>query len=285
MSNSLRISQNFLHSPRLVGRLLGKTNIGSEDTVLDIGAGKGILTTALAPACARVIAIEPDHALAEKLRKNTAEYGNVKLFEGDFLGMRLPGEPYKVFANIPFSRSADILHKLIDSPKPPEACYLIAQKQFAQKLLVKPGGYNSQLAILMSVQFKVRIVETLRPENFYPVPKVPIVFLEILKRKNPLVAAAHMQLFRDFIVHTYNAFKPSVAEALSPLFTAGQFEQLAAANSFRAKATPTQLNTQQWLALFAAALTKRSALEHLVDGAERAQLHMHAGRQSRHRTR
>ena len=124
-----RLSQHFLRSPRLALILIGHSNLKKRDTVVEIGAGSGVITSALASRVKRVIAIEPDTTTVAKLRENLDKRGitNVTVIQQDFREVELPTEPYKVFANPPFQLSPEIMHKLIEAEMPPEAIYLILQ--------------------------------------------------------------------------------------------------------------------------------------------------------------
>jgi 23S rRNA (adenine-N6)-dimethyltransferase len=288
MNRPIRFSQNFLHNPTLVKSLLAKTDITDKDTVYDIGAGKGIIASALAAKCHTVVAVEADPKLVDVLRKNLQGCSNVLVYEGDFLNLPLPQARYKVFANIPFNLNADILHRLVDADNPPTSSYLVVQKEFAQKLITGKKGdksHNSQLAVLLDVQFKARIVAELSPTDFYPIPKVTSVLLEILKRQAALVPAQDMQLFRNFVVYTYNAFKPSVSEALLPIFNSNEFARVAKDLGFASSSKPTQLYSGQWLGLFSLALKRRQNLERLVHNREELLAKKHATRTKLHRTR
>lgn len=174
------LSQHFLRSPRLALFLIGHSNIKKRDLVLDIGAGSGVITSALARRTREVWAIEPDHQTAEKLRKNLEKQGitNVRIFEQDFLTLDLPLEPYKVFANPPFHLSSAIVHRLIEADNPPESFYLILQKQFALKLLNTDRHYTSQLGHELITDYITKIRYPLKPNDFTPPPAVPTVLFE-----------------------------------------------------------------------------------------------------------
>ena len=177
-----QLSQHFLKGPKLAGFLIGHSNIKKRDTVIDIGAGSGVITAALARRCKQVIAVEPDYETAELLRKNVGKFENVQIVEQDFLEMPLPEVPYKVFANPPFHLSSAILHKLDEADNPPEAIYLILQKQFALKLLNNDRHYTSQLGKQLFVHYAPRIRLPMRPNYFTPPPAVPTVLLELKRR-------------------------------------------------------------------------------------------------------
>ena len=182
-----QLSQHFLKSPKLALFLIGHSNIKKRDTVIDIGAGSGVITAALAKRCKQVIAVEPDAETAELLRKNVAKLENVQIIQQDFLEMDLPTGEYKVFANPPFHLSSAILHKLDEAANPPEAIYLILQKQFALKLLNNDRHYTSQLGKQLFVHYAPRIRLPLRPNYFTPPPAVPTVLLELKRRHDDII--------------------------------------------------------------------------------------------------
>jgi len=182
MNDSVKFSQNFLHSPRFVATLLARTSIATDDIVYDIGGGKGIITAALADASRTVISIEIDPQVAAKLRRNMAERANVAVFEADFRDFPLPVTPYKVFANIPFNLSHAIVRKLVFAERPPDAAYLIVQKEFAESLLPQPRRRHSRLAMHLAGNFAVRILKRLEPTDFYPRPSAQAVLVEIVPR-------------------------------------------------------------------------------------------------------
>lgn len=185
MRNHL-LSQHFLRSPKLALILIGHSNIKKRDLVVEIGAGSGVITTALSKRCRKVIAVEPDHTTATKLRTNLQKYKieNVEVVEMDFLEMNLPDEEYKVFANPPFHISSEIINKLIDDKNPPVAFYLILQKQFALKLLNTERHYTSQLGLRLIQKYQTKIRFPLKSTDFTPPPAVPTVLFEAKKNEN-----------------------------------------------------------------------------------------------------
>lgn len=178
-----RLSQHFLRSPRLALMLIGHSNLKKRDLVIEIGAGSGVITYALSRRVREVIAVEADTATAAKLRANLAARGvtNVRVVEEDFLEMSLPSVAegsYKVFSNPPFHLSSAIIRKLIEAENPPEAIYLILQKQLALKLLATERHYTSQLGWKLTSMYTTKIRLPLKPSDFTPPPAVPTVLFE-----------------------------------------------------------------------------------------------------------
>lgn len=186
MSRNHLLSQHFLRNPRLALILIGHSNLRRRDTVVEIGAGSGVITSALSKRVARVIAVEPDEEAVTKLRGHLKRQRceNVEVVVKDFMDYELPSGPYKVFANPPFHLSSAILHKLIEAANPPEAIYLILQKQFALKLLNNDRHYTSQLGLALTRDYTTRIRLPLKPTDFTPPPAVPTVLFEARRINN-----------------------------------------------------------------------------------------------------
>lgn len=183
MTRKDELSQHFLRNPRIALFLIGHSNIKKRDLVVEIGAGSGVITSALSKRCREVIAVEKDHETAEKLRQNLRNRNieNVRVVEKDFLDFELPKAEYKVFANPPFHLSSKIVHKLLEAEHQPKSFYLILQKQFALKLLNTDRHYTSQLGQALIREYQTKIRYPLRPTDFTPPPAVPTVLFEAKK--------------------------------------------------------------------------------------------------------
>lgn len=246
--HSVVYSQNFLKSSRLVAALLDTCDIHCCDTVYEIGPGKGIITEQLAQRCRRVVAIEKDPILAATLQHTFAGVHNVTIHEGDFLQYRLPAAPYKVFANIPFNITTAIVTKLTAAPCPPEDAYLSMQVEAARKFLGQPR--ESLYAVLLKPWFEIAIVHRFRRHDFMPEPRVDVVMLRLRKRGPPLIEQRDRQLFRDFVVHCFTVWRPTVRDILKDIFTFGHMQHVSRDAGIDLSATPSSLTFEQWLALF-----------------------------------
>lgn len=189
-----QLDQNFLKSPKLALFLIGHSNIKKRDLVIDLGAGSGVITSALARRCKKVIAVEKDPETAKKLRANLErqKISNVEIFVGDLRELKLPNIPYKIFANPPFSLSAEVFYKLLNlenrdgqivelenkNHRRPDAIYLILQKQLALKLIITERHYTSQLGRILAKNYATRIRLPLKETDFTPPPRVPTVLFE-----------------------------------------------------------------------------------------------------------
>lgn len=285
-SFQIRYSQNFLRDPKLVKKLIDKSSIELCDLVYEIGSGKGIITEQLAKQSAKVIGIEKDKKLYEKLRQKFIKNNKIEIKYGDFLQYNLPQEKYKIFSNIPFNLTADIIKKITSSTNPPEDTYLIIQKEAAIKFAGSPYGKERQDSLLLKPWFEMEIIYRFHQTDFYPIPHVDIVLLRIKKRGNPLVKKDQSQLYRDFIVYAFNQWKLDLKKALKKIFTYKQFIRLAKDLGFSKTAKPTDLSFEQWLGLFNYFLVGvEQYKKELVCGAEGLLKHQQARLQKIHRTK
>lgn len=242
MKRLAHYSQYFLRNPRLIKELIGHSNLTATDLVLDIGAGSGVISSVLAQKVKHIIAIEPESRMAQKLRDNISAYKNVEVYEGDFLTMPLPKGKYKVFANIPFHLSSQIMRRLTEAVNSPEALHLVVQKQFANKLLADGNHFTGQLGMMVGPLYTTRIRKRLKRTDFWPHPNVDTVFLELTKRSQPLISLADMPEYRTF---TERCFADPKIFAKTPR------QKLGLPNDIK----PSQLTLEQWIELFLASQT------------------------------
>lgn len=173
---ALKYLQNEIRNKILIEALVNQSSISPDDLVYDIGAGSGTISLTLLKKGARVIAIEKDSAAFQKCRKQCAGYDRFELFIDDFLQCKFPpATKYKVFSNIPFFHTANIIHKLLDNTNPPEDCYLIVQKEAGEKYAGIPADTLSSL--LLKPVYWIDIIHYFKSEDFFPTPAVDIVLL------------------------------------------------------------------------------------------------------------
>ncbi|HVU59555.1 MAG TPA: 23S ribosomal RNA methyltransferase Erm [Candidatus Saccharimonadales bacterium] len=276
-------SQNFLISRRLVAELVGRAGIGVQDTVVEIGPGKGIITAELAARAGKVIAVEADPRLVPALQERFTDTPTVTIIATDFLRWPLPAAPYVVFANIPFNLTADIVRKLLDDAHPPHAAYLIMQEAAARKYLAPSGGPATQAAMLLYPFFEVSLQAHISRRQFRPVPRVNAVLAGFVARPQPLIDSAQRQRYRDFVVYSFNRWQPTLVQALTGVFPPARLANLATRWHLAGK-KPSEATPAQWLALFAAFRELPVALQRPVTGAEQRLAAQQSALQKRHRT-
>lgn len=247
-TQQIALAQNFLRSSVLARRLLDASSVTPLDTVYEIGPGRGAITAALACVARKVVAIEKDPLLAQELCTRFQDVDNVQIIKGDFLRFRIPDQEYKVFANIPYNLTADIIRKILYAHPVPREAYIIVQKEAAQKFSGSPK--ETRFSILAKASFDIRIVCKLRRTDFIPAPNVDSVLLHIRKRCPPLVCEEDISLYHHFVRFGFGRWKKNLKLAFKPIFTYEQWKHLAKDFHFPMDAKPNELTFEQWMGLF-----------------------------------
>jgi len=192
------VSQNFLTSKKIIQKLICKTSIHANDHVIEIGPGKGHITGMLLQHCRKVSAIELDQKLYDRLLSKYSKCGNLSLYHKDFMKWNLPvnGE-YKIFSNIPFSHTTDILRRLTECKNPPQEAWIIMEKGAAKRFMGLPG--ENLRSLMTKPMYDMRIVHFFRREDFHPMPKVDVVMVHFKKKPICDILAAEWRNYQGFI--------------------------------------------------------------------------------------
>jgi len=244
----IQLAQNFFRDRRLVASMVADSSIGKDDTVYEIGPGEGIITQELAERAGRVIAIEKDSVLAVQLRGKLRDRTNVQVYEGDFLKYIIKDKNYKIFSNIPFNITAEVVKRILFEENSPDESYLVLQKEAAGKFSGDPA--ETEVSVLAKPWFVFKVLREFRRTDFEPVPSVDVVFLHITRREQPLVSPANAQNYRKFVRFGFEAWKKDLKTAYKHVFTYEQWKRLSKNLSFSLKAAPAELRFEQWLGLF-----------------------------------
>lgn len=244
----MTFSQNFIKSSVLVKELLSVSSISSNDLVVEIGPGLGIITQELISIAKEVIAVEKDRNLFADLKNKFNQAKNLKILNQDFLNWTLPTKPYKIFSNIPFSITAEIIDKLLKSQNKPIEFYFIMQLEAAQKYILN-DQFNAQNSILLAPFYDVQILGDIDRTSFTPKPQVDIVFVKFTLKNKFIFDQILYRQFYDFIVFGFHQWKANIFEIYKKIFSYDQFKKInhqLRINNLK----PSQLNFDQWQKLF-----------------------------------
>ena len=198
------LGQNFLFDRNLLNAIVHDAGVNKEDTVLEIGAGAGTLTRALALNAKRVISFEIDKGLKPYLEDVASEYKNVEINFADFMEVDINSidiERAKVVANIPYYITTPIIFKLADNIDKFDSITVLIQKEvalrFASKERTKEYGITS---VILQAMFDVTIPRIVKKECFTPMPKVDSALCKLVKHNR-------------YIINDFNRFKEFVSKS------------------------------------------------------------------------
>jgi 16S rRNA (adenine1518-N6/adenine1519-N6)-dimethyltransferase len=194
-----RLGQHFLISEPVIKREVEHAELSRDETVLEIGAGLGNLTKYLLSKGCEVIAIERDPLLARVLRERFPR-AKLRVICGDATRVELPRFD-KVVANLPFAISSPITFRLLKQRF--KKAVLIYQKEFAQRLIAKPGTRAySRVSVACYYFAEAKLLERIPRGAFYPPPEVDAALVELTPRRE------RMHVDEDFFMRFLAALFP-----------------------------------------------------------------------------
>ena len=208
----MKPSQNFL-AAKSVARTIAETIPLTGKSVLEIGAGKGALTTELAKRAKSVRAIEVDEKLFPSLLSATNEFGNVECVRADARKSSFNGFD-AVYGNLPYHLSSELLFKLLESEFK-QAVFLL-QKEFAERVVAEPGSSDwSRLAVMAQARSHPSLQGFVPRTCFKPVPRVDSAILLLEARSKPL--AVDEELVRLLFQHKNQSVKKALEHSRKTL--------------------------------------------------------------------
>ena len=250
------LGQHFLSDPRILTRIVDTLDPAGDETVLEIGPGRGAMTELLKARARTVIAIEYDRALAALLRERFAG-SNVRIVEADVLDTDLgatAGGPYALIGNVPYYITTPILFHALRPPRATRAVYLV-QREVAERMRAKPGTKDyGALTVNLQAVANVELVFRVPAGAFQPPPKVESAVVRVVPLEHPLVSADEEQGFRAFVQAVFGMRRKQIRRVLRE--TAGksvdEVEDLLEQAQVDADARPETLAPEQFRALFRA---------------------------------
>ena len=188
-----QLGQHFLINPDVLNMIVEAGAVTKSDVVIEIGAGLGCLTNALAEHANTAIAVEVDPILYKELEYQFVDNENIQILHGDILELEISslipqGTCPKVIANLPYGITTPILWKLLNNKDKLNQCILMMQWEVAERIVANPGGKEyGALTIGISYYADSVLIARLSPDNFYPAPQVDSAILKLTMRDQPIV--------------------------------------------------------------------------------------------------
>ncbi len=204
-----RLGQHFLSDPAILGRIVSALDPIPGETVVEIGPGRGTLTEVLLGRGLKVIAIEKDRALVNRLGGRP----NLTVIEGDALEVEWP-RVAKVVGNIPYYITSPLIDKALTPPLPERVVFLV-QAEVADRLAATPGS-KIYGALTVGVQAVCRVEKlfAVAPGAFRPPPTVRSVAVRLRPLADSLVRPEEVAPFRAFVTACFSKRRKQLKNAI-----------------------------------------------------------------------
>jgi 16S rRNA (adenine1518-N6/adenine1519-N6)-dimethyltransferase len=215
------MGQNFLIDAGALATIVNAGDVDATTTVVEVGPGLGVLTWELIQRAHRVISVELDARLAERLRTVLAETPNLTVVHQDILQTdvaQVTGHvPYRVVANLPYAITSPVLRHFLEAAHPPTQMVVLVQREVAQRICAQAGDL-SVLAHAIQIRAVPELVAIVPPQAFLPAPEVHSAVLKLTMRAEPLVPLVDepwvMRIIKAGFLHARKQLGNSLAHGL-----------------------------------------------------------------------
>jgi 16S rRNA (adenine1518-N6/adenine1519-N6)-dimethyltransferase len=263
-----KLGQNFLADRATAEKIVAALGDVSHSTVVEIGPGKGVLTSLLAGKAGKLIAIELDRVLAAQLRMKYAAWPNVEMIEGDILKIDLgtvlgprpgalaglapaPPKPAKVIGNIPYYITSDILLRLFSYHEHFDRIVIMVQKEVADRIAAKPGGKEyGLLSATAQLYAKVEKLFTVPAGAFAPPPKVDSAVLRLTMASQFDRLQVPEREFMDFLKLSFGQKRKTLQNNLKSRYDTSLVQAALKKTGVRADARSETLPLEKAAAVF-----------------------------------
>jgi len=210
------LGQNFIVDPVTRDRIADAAQVREDDDVLEVGAGAGALTIALAKQCRRLVAVELDHRFIPVLREVTGALSNVEIVQSDILRLNqareFPNGGHIVAGNIPFNLTGALVRKLLDTSPRPRRLSLVVQKEVAERWTATGGASLATVAV--QVFATADLLFTIPASAFTPAPRVDSACVVLEVRERPAVDVPDLDAFFRLVEAVFQFRRKQLGGAL-----------------------------------------------------------------------
>lgn len=242
------LGQNFVADPNTVRRIAGLARVGAGDHVVEIGAGLGSLTLALAETGADITAVEVDRGIVPVLRDVVADLPNVRVVEADATtadwgGILADADDWTLVANLPYNVGTPLVCDLLDEVPSISSMLVMVQKEVAERFAAGPGSKQyGAVSVKVAYWAGARVVATVPASVFVPRPNVESALVRIDRHDPPDVEPG--PLF-ELVRQAFGQRRKMLRRSLQGAVTAEQFERA----GISPEARPEQLGLAEWVRL------------------------------------
>ena len=242
---SRALGQNFVVDANTVRRIARLAGVGAGDRVIEIGAGLGSLTLALAETGAEVTAVEIDRHLVPLLRE-TVEPQGVTVIEADAMTLDWPGllgdEPWVLVANLPYNVATPLVADLLDEVPAIFRMLVMVQREVAERLAARVGdeGYGA-VSVKVAYWATAKLAGNVPRSVFLPRPNVDSALVAIERRAAPATDAPRARLF-ELVRVAFGHRRKMLRRSLDGVVDAAAFE----CAGVRPDARPEELDVTAW---------------------------------------
>ena len=258
------LGQHFLNDRRILQRIVDALELTGAETVIEVGPGRGSLSELLVPHARRLVLVEYDRALAERLRARYATTPSVTVVEADILTVNLAevaGGAFRLVGNVPYYITTPILFHALERPRPERAVYLV-QREVADRIVAAPGTREyGALSVNVQAVASAKMLFRVAPGAFQPPPKVDSAVIKIEPRDDPAVTPDEEAILRRFVLDAFGMRRKQMRRVVRTIWqlSAEAADDLLTKSGIEPSVRPETLSPEQFARLVRASASRGSS--------------------------
>ncbi|MTI83362.1 MAG: 16S rRNA (adenine(1518)-N(6)/adenine(1519)-N(6))-dimethyltransferase RsmA [Firmicutes bacterium] len=225
------LGQNFLVDANIISKIIAAAQIGSRDTIVEIGPGLGAMTKAMAKKAGKVLAIEVDKNLLPILKETLQDHDNVEVIHEDALkvdfddlvnpnagyqkGYEYPSG-YKIVANLPYYITTPLIMHVLEKHFKFSVIIVMVQEEVARRMVARPGSKDcGALSIAINFYSRPEVVCKVSKNVFVPRPEVGSAVVKMVRREAPPVSIGDQKIFFALVRAAFGQRRKTLLNALS----------------------------------------------------------------------
>lgn len=213
------LGQNFLIDQNIKNKILKSINIEKDDVVIEIGAGEGSISSEISFLSKKSYFIEVDKKFIKELEKtinkNKSSIHNDDILKFNIKDIVKKHKKIRIIGNLPYKISTKIILMLMDFKKNIKDIHFIVQKEIAEKIIFKKNDQN-KLAIKIQFFFEIEKMYDIKPNSFYPIPKITSSFIKLTPKKctNEI---KDINLFNNILTQAFNNQRKKIKKSIKEI--------------------------------------------------------------------
>lgn len=218
-----RFGQHFLHDPRIIAKILAAVAPARGDSLVEIGPGLGAITLPLLEQAGKLTAIELDRDVIPRLESLAANWGELRIVQGDALEVVLAplapaGAKLRLVGNLPYNVSTPLLFHFLDQADCIQDMHFMLQKEVVQRMAARPGGKEyGRLTVMLASRCKVEPLFNIGPGAFRPPPKVDSAFVRLTPFAAPPFPIPDRVRYARIVTQAFSHRRKTLKNALAGL--------------------------------------------------------------------
>lgn len=214
-----RFGQNFLHDPYIIDRIIDAIGAHGDQTLVEIGPGKGALTEHLVQQCQHLHVIEIDRDLTALLQKKFKDQAGLHIYNQDALRTDFcdidPQHKIRLIGNLPYNISTPLIFHILENIHCIEDMHFMLQKEVVERMAAAAGSKAyGRLSIMTQYYCDVTPLFDVPPESFQPAPKVESSIVQLVPAQNQRVEVQQFKVFSQIVNQAFSMRRKTLRNAL-----------------------------------------------------------------------